>query len=115
MLISTSPKPVDTWQKQLPNCKSVEIMPLRQSSFTTCIAFTALSTYLHPQRNRYCLRSLHGFATEDGFTENPSEAIQIAVYEVAIKRLEKADRPDLSLQLITFEKHGDHWKPITTT
>ena len=33
------------------------------------------------------------------------------VYEVAIRRLAEAGQPNLSPLLITFEQHGDHWRP----
>ena len=38
-------------------------------------------------RNRYCLRSLHGYATENGFTQNPGDAIQLVMYETALRQV----------------------------
>ena len=63
-------------------------------------------------RNRYCLRSQRGFATENGFTDNPAEAIQLVDHETAAQRVLQSGRIDLLPCLVTFEFNGDHWKPV---
>ena len=64
-------------------------------------------------RSRYCLRSLQGFATENGFTDNPAEAIQMVDHEAAAWRVMNSGRHDLLPCLVTFQFNGDHWEPIT--
>ena len=63
-------------------------------------------------RSRYCLRSQHGFATENGFTDNPAEAIQLVDHEAAARRVLHSGRHDLLPCLVTFQFDGDHWTPI---
>ena len=75
----------------------------------------ALSRYCSTNRvtrNRYCLRSLHGFATENGFTDNPAEAIQVVDRETAARRVIHSGRLDLLPCLITFQFDGAHWTPV---
>ena len=66
-------------------------------------------------RSRYCLRSPQGFATENGFTQNPAEAIQMVDNESAVRRIIRSGRLDLLPCLVTFQFDGEHWRPITTT
>ena len=76
----------------------------------------ALSRYCSTNRvtrNRYCLRSLQGFATENGFTDNPAKAIQMVDHEAAAWRVMNSGRHDLLPCLVTFRFNGDHWEPIT--
>ena len=63
-------------------------------------------------KSPYCLLSPLGFATEDGFTDDPSEAIQIQELDVAIARAASHGTGLVPIQ-VTFEKHGDFWHPIT--
>ena len=63
-------------------------------------------------RSRYCLRSPNGYATENGFTQNPAEAIQMVDHEAAAWRVMNSGRHDLLPCLVTFQFDGDHWKPI---
>ena len=64
-------------------------------------------------RSRYCLRSPNGYATENGFTQNPAEAIQLVDHESAAWRVMNAGRHDLLPHLVTFQFDGDHWQPVT--
>jgi hypothetical protein len=64
-------------------------------------------------RSRYCLRSHQGFATENGFTHNPAEAIQVVDHETAARRVLHAGRHDLLPCLITFQFDGANWIPTT--
>ena len=75
----------------------------------------ALSRYCSTNRvtrNRYCLRSLHGFATENGFTDNPAEAIQLVDHEAAARRVLFSGRVDLLPCQVTFELNDDTWRPV---
>ena len=75
----------------------------------------ALSRYCSTNRvtrNRYCLRSLHGFATENGFTDNPAEAIQLVDHETAAQRVLQAGRHDLLPHPVTFQFDGHYWTPV---
>jgi hypothetical protein len=65
-------------------------------------------------RNRYCLRSPNGYATENGFTQNPAEAIQLVDHEAAARRVLFSGRHDLLPHPVTFQFDGDHWTPVTT-
>ena len=76
----------------------------------------ALSRYCSTNpvtRNRYCLRSLNGYATENGFTDNAAEAIQLVDHETAAWRVMQSGRVDLLPHLVTFQFDGDHWRPVT--
>ena len=64
-------------------------------------------------RSRYCLRSHNGYATENGFTQNPAEAIQLVSHEAAARRVMRSGRVDLLPHQVTFQFDGDHWQPIT--
>lgn len=66
------------------------------------------------QRARYCLRSHNGYATENGFTDDPSSAIQLVDKETAMRRIIASGRPDLLPHLVHFQKNGEHWHPIPT-
>ena len=55
-----------------------------------------------------------GFATEDGFTDDPSAAIQLVDLKTANKRIAESGRTDLVPWLVTFELHGEIWQPITS-
>ena len=63
------------------------------------------------KRTRYCLKSLQGFATENGFTNDPSKAIQFVEQESATRAVIDAGRTDLVPTLVQFQKHGEHWQP----
>lgn len=88
-------------------------MPLPRSSTSTCTPFIDLSTSKHLRRTRFCLLSHHGFVTDDGFTDDPSEAIQIIDHSVAVQRISTANRIDLIPVPVTFEFNGHRWHPIT--
>ena len=65
-------------------------------------------------RSRYCLRSHNGFATENGFTDNPAEAIQLVDHEAAAWRVMQSGRHDLLPHPVTFQFDGDHWTPVAS-
>jgi hypothetical protein len=65
-------------------------------------------------RVRFVFKSPSGFATENGFTDDPSNAIQVVDHESAMRRIKESGRSDLMPHLVQFQKHGDHWHPITT-
>jgi hypothetical protein len=65
------------------------------------------------QRVRYLLKSPNGFATENGFTDDPSSAIQIVDHESAVRRIIASGRSDLLPHLVHFEKHGESWESIS--
>ena len=103
-----------TWPGLLPNCASEVITTTPPSSTSTFTPCTALSTSKPHRRNRYCLRSPLGFATEYGFTDNPAEAIQLVDHETAARRIIEAGRLDLLPCPVTFELNGDHWHAVAT-
>ena len=85
----------------------------KQDSFTDNSSQRFYSSVKSPvTRSRYCLRSQHGFATENGFTDNPAEAIQLVDHETAAQRVLQSGRHDLLPHPVTFQFDGDHWKPV---
>ena len=85
----------------------------KQDSFTDNSSQRFYSFVKSPvRRNRYCLRSLHGFATENGFTDNPAEAIQLVDHEAAARRVLLSGRVDLLPCQVTFELNDDTWRPV---
>ena len=65
------------------------------------------------RRIRYLLRGLRGYATETGYTLDPTEAIQLSSSEAATKRIMESGRLDLLPHPVEFEKINDTWHPIT--
>lgn len=65
------------------------------------------------QRIRYCLRGPQGYATENGFTMDPGEAIQLSSQEAAAQRILTSGRIDLLPHPVTFEKHDERWVAVT--
>ena len=64
------------------------------------------------QRIRYCLRGPQGYATENGFTLDPAEAIQLSSQEAAAQRILSSGRIDLLPHPVTFEKHDERWVAV---
>ena len=64
------------------------------------------------QRIRYCMRGRNGYATENGFTLDPADAIQLTSQEAAAQRILESGRYDLLPHPVTFEKHDERWVAV---
>ena len=63
-------------------------------------------------RIRYCLRGHLGYATENGFTYDPAEAIQLTSHEAASQRIFESGRADLLPHPVKFEKRNERWVAV---
>jgi len=101
----------DTWPGLLRPCTPEVTM---EPSMGTSEPRLLYSSTPPTQRVRFVLKSPSGFATENGFTDDPSSAIQIVDHESAMRRIRESGRSDLMPHLVHFQRNGDYWHPITT-